>query len=108
MEIALEWREQLIFVRLYGSGNDQPLDAIFSTRVRASLEDILTLRVPEKKIDWSRVERPLGDETASRIVRHYSECLRDHAQDMLNGDFTAFPAIEQLMKHRRQVADTTH
>jgi hypothetical protein len=65
------------------------------------LDDILTLRSPTTKIESKYIDigRPTREELEKELGA-YADALANHAQDILQGDFSIFPELEKIVKRR--------
>ena len=103
VEAGVEWREQYFYVAI-GRGDrkrpkdrmPRPEDEIFTF----NLEDLLTLRVPGYVVSPGYFGQKLTRKDIQRIMGGYARALREHAGDVLQGDFSIFPELEKIVRKR--------
>lgn len=99
VEIGFDWREQYIYVLLGRRDKPKPKgpeDEI----VAFDLEDLLQLQTGKYAIDQGRFGKALTLKAVKEILRTYARALREHAADVLQGDFSIFPEIEKIVRKR--------
>lgn len=105
VEAGVEWREQYFYVaigrrdRKKTKAKDRmprPEDEI----VTFNLEDLLTLRVSGYIVSSGYFGQKLTRKDIERIMRNYARALREHAADVLQGDFAIFPELEKIVRKR--------
>jgi hypothetical protein len=100
-----QWREQYIFVDIgrviKGRVMRDPIAIRHDSDLHSfNIEDLLTLRNPSLRIDWTKIQEPLTPESVETIVGSYARAVREHATDILQGDFRIFPELERIVKAR--------
>ena len=102
VEIGFEWRDQYISVllgrrdRKKPQGMPRPEDEL----VAFNLEDLLKLRTGRYAIDQDRFGKALTRKDVKEILSTYARRLREHAADVLQGDFSIFPELEKIVRKR--------
>jgi hypothetical protein len=66
------------------------------------LEDLLKLRTGRHAIDAGASESCCRVAMSKKWFNTYARALRDHAADVLQGDFTSFPELEKIVRKRMQ------
>ena len=64
------------------------------------LEDLLKLRTGKYAIDEDRFGIALTRKDVKEILTTYAQGLRKHAADILQGDFSIFPKLEEIVRKR--------
>jgi hypothetical protein len=105
IEIGLEWRDQYIYVLLGRRDRKKPQEKGRLPRpedelVAFNLEDLLKLRSRKYAIDDDRFGKELRRKDIKEILSTYARGLREHAADVLRGDFTIFPELEKIVRKR--------
>ena len=105
VEAGVEWREQYFYVAIGRRDRKKtkvkdrmprPEDEL----VTFNLEDLLTLRVPGYIVSPGYFGQKLARKDIERIMRKYAQSLREHAADVLQGDFSIFPELEKIVRKR--------
>jgi len=99
--IRLDWREQYIHV-LFARRDHPPPQRPEDEMIAFDLEDLLKLRTGRHAIDRGRFGKVLTHSEINEMVDTYARALRDHATDVLQGDFTSFPELEKIVRKRMQ------
>jgi len=99
--IRLDWREQYLSV-LLGRRDREPPRRPENELIAFDLEDLLKLRTGRHAIDLSRFGKVLTHTDINEMTSAYARALRDHAADILQGDFTLFPELEKIVRKRMQ------
>lgn len=105
VEIGFEWRDQYVYVLLGRRDVKKRKDARRLPRpedelVAFNLEDLLKLRTGQYGVDHDRFGKALTRKDIKEILGAYGRGLREHAADVLQGDFTIFPALERIVRKR--------
>jgi hypothetical protein len=105
IEIGLEWRDQYVYVLLGRREEKKAKDARRLPRpedelLAFNLEDLLKLRTGKYAIDQDRFGKALTRKDIKEILSTYARGLREHAADVLQGDFTVFPELEKIVRKR--------
>jgi hypothetical protein len=107
VEIGFEWRDQYVYVLLgrrdgarAGKGEATPRAAGEITAF--NLEDLLSLRAPGRGVDESVFGRALTREDFEHVCGTYSAALREHAADVLRGDFSVLPQVAKIVRGRME------
>ena len=105
VEIGFEWRDQYVYVLLGRRDVKKPKDARRLPRpedelLAFNLEDLLKLRTGKYAIDQDRFGKALTRKDIKEILSTYARGLREHAADVLQGDFTVFPELEKIVRKR--------
>ena len=107
VEVGFEWRDQYIYVLLGRQGVPRwkeegrlprPSDEITAF----NLEDLLSLRAPGGGLDAKTFGRALAREDIEHVCGTYARALREHAADVLRGDFSVMPAVARIMNERAE------
>src|SRR5262245_2623420 len=101
ISIRFEWREQTISV-LLGRRDRQPPRRPEDEMIAFDLEDLLKLRTGRHAIDLDRFGKVLTRRDVKQMISTYARALRNHAADVLQGDFTSFPELENVVRKRMQ------
>lgn len=106
--VSLEWEYSGVFVELGRVVNGQPMRNPIIIREDSelnmfTLDDVLALRAPDLGLSPIFKSEP---EIVSKIAI-YAHALRAHAQDILVGDFSLFPALERVVKERARALKQT-
>jgi hypothetical protein len=105
VETGLEWRDQYVYVllgrrvRKKAPGKarmPRPEDEL----VAFNLEDLLKLRTRKYAVDEDRFGKALTRKDIKEILSTYARGMRDHATDVLQGDFSIFPELEKIVRQR--------
>jgi hypothetical protein len=105
VEIGLEWRDQYVYVLLgrreaKKTKNARRLPRPEDELMAFNLEDLLKLRTGKYAIDEDRFGRALTRKDIKAILSTYARGLREHAPDVLQGDFSIFPELEKIVRKR--------
>ena len=105
VEIGFEWRDQYVYVLLGRRDVKKPKDARRLPRPEDelpafNLEDLLKLRTGKYAVDQDRFGKALTREDIKEILSTYARALREHAADVLQGDFSVFPELEKIVRTR--------
>lgn len=105
VEIGFEWREQYVYVLLGRRDRKKPQEKGRLPRpedelVAFNLEDLLKLRTGKYAVDQDRFGKALTHKDIKEILSTYARGLREHAADVLQGDFTIFPELEKIVRKR--------
>lgn len=105
VEIGFEWRDQYVYVLLGRRDVKKPKDARRLPRPEDelhafNLEDLLKLRTGKYAVDQDRFGKALTREDIKEILSTYARALREHAADVLQGDFSVFPELEKIVRKR--------
>ena len=65
-----------------------------------ALEDLLKLRTGKYAIAEGVFGRALSRKDIKEILTTYARGLREHAADILQGDFSIFPELEKIVRKR--------
>jgi len=98
-EIGFDWREQYVYV-LLARRDKEPPQRPEDELVAFDLEDLLRLRTGKHAIDQDRFGKALTRKDIKEILSTYARGLREHAVDVLQGDFTTFPELEKIVRKR--------
>lgn len=107
VEVGFEWREQYVYVLLGKPGVPRwqaegrlphPSDELTGF----NLEDLLSLRAPGGGVDEKTFGRALTRQDFEHVCGTYARALREHAADVLRGDFSVMPAIARIVKARME------
>lgn len=63
-----------------------------------AIDYLIIVRCPDRQLGVDPIGLSTGD--LGSILKHYAMVLRDHARDILRGDFTCFPALKRVSRHR--------
>lgn len=104
VEIGFEWRDQYVYV-LLGRREKKSKDAGRLPRpedelVAFNLEDLLQVRTGKYGVDQERFGKALTRKDIKEILSTYARGVREHAADVLQGDFTVFPELEKIVRKR--------
>ncbi len=99
IRVGVEMRDRYVYVEIWrltlGRMLENPL-----VRTRSyDLEDLLTLRAPERKTAQP-APGPLTFEGIEAVLRHHSESLRALAPDVLRGDLAVFAQLREIVRSR--------
>lgn len=94
------------FVLVMGVSYGYSLDVLFGPAEREAsfpayiLEDLLKIRRPDLSLDKTigKLSRP-GQPAQ---IRHYARALKECADDVLRGDFSILPQLDEIMERRRK------
>jgi hypothetical protein len=105
VEVGFDWREQYIYVLLGRRDGKKPEGKPIMPRpedeiVAFNLEDLLKLRTGKYAIAQDRFGRALTRKDIKEILSTYAGALREHAGDVLQGDFSIFPELEKIVRKR--------
>jgi hypothetical protein len=102
VEIGLEWRDQYVYVLLGRRDVKKPrrLPRPEDKLIAFNLEDLLKLRTGKYAIDEDRFGKALTRKDIKELLSTYARGLREHAADILQGDFTVFPELEKIVRKR--------
>lgn len=98
-EIGFDWRDQYIYV-LLGRRDRKPPQRPEDEIVAFDLEDLLKVRTGKRAVDQDRFGRALTRKDVKELLTTYASALREHAADVLQGDFTVFPEVEKIVRKR--------
>lgn len=95
-------------ILIIGRSYRSPFYVMFGPAERAAqvgypaydLGDLLQIRRPDLSLEDSAGKLPTLDEAAE--VRHYALALKETADDVLRGDFSIAPQIEDIIERRRK------
>jgi hypothetical protein len=67
------------------------------------LDNIIALRSPSTEIEsnFTNIGKPTSEELESALAAN-ADALKNHAQDILQGDFSIFPELEKIVKQRAE------
>ena len=65
-----------------------------------NLEDLLQIRRPDLSLEKTIGKRANSDQPAQ--IRHYARALKESADDVLRGDFSILPQLEEILDRRRK------
>jgi len=99
VEVGFDWRDQYMYV-LLGRRDRQPPQRPEDELVAFGLEDLVKLRTGKHAIDHDRYGKALTRKDVKEIVSTYARALREHAPDVLQGDFSIFPELEKIVRQR--------
>lgn len=99
VEIGFDWREQYVYV-LLGRRDKEPPQRPEDELVAFDLEDLLKLRTGKHAIDQNRFGKALTRKDINEFLTTYARALRQHAADLLQGDFSVFPELEKIVRKR--------
>lgn len=104
VEVALEWVEQYLYVRLCrlvdGKIHDNPAVVRPDSKLYCfNLENLLLLTEPSLIVKPAPYE-PLTSEQVEKILYRYAHAVEKYAAKILQGDFEWFPRLEDLVKER--------
>lgn len=68
------------------------------------LDDLLTIRSPNSKIHPHSRATKFDEHSFESLIAQQADNLRSHAQDVLGGDFSSFPLLDQIVKARAKQA----
>jgi hypothetical protein len=107
VEVGFEWREQYIYVLLGKPGvprwkAEGRLPSPSDELTGFNLEDLLSLRAPGGGLDAKTFGRALEREDIEHVCGTYARALREHAADVLRGDFSVMPAMARIMNERAE------
>lgn|SRR5690348_7703219 len=105
VEVGFDWRDQYIYVLLGRRDVKKPKDARRLPQpqdeiVAFNIEDLLKLRTGKYGIDQDRFGKALTRKDIKEILSTYARGVREHAADVLQGDFTVFPELEKIVRKR--------
>lgn len=105
--ISFEPRESHVFVLLSRliDGNIPPYPIFIKAETALNmfyLDDLINLRSPSWKIQQSD---NITEQNLERILTEYAKALKTYGQDVLNGDFTVFSDLEEIVKKRALQAE---
>ena len=108
--IGFEWRDQYIYVSLVRLDRKAPQEKGRLPRPEDELtvfglEDLLKLRTGKYAIGENRFGRALTRKDVKEILSTYARGLREHAEDVLLGDFSVFPKLEKIVRKRMKEDD---
>jgi hypothetical protein len=108
--IGFEWRDQYIYVLLGRLDRKAPQEKGRLPRPEDeltvfNLEDLLKLRTGKYAIDEDRFGKALTRKDVKEILSTYARRLREHAADVLQGDFSIFPELEKIVRKRMKEDD---
>lgn len=108
VRVYFEWREQYLSVQLCRlvngkvQRNPESLDGEWTC---FHIDDLLAVRVPEYDLsalllpqEWKSEEVTMN--AVGDSLEKYADALRQHGVDVLRGDFSVFPQLERIAKHR--------
>jgi hypothetical protein len=108
VRVYFEWPEQYLSVqlcRLVNGKVQRNPESLDSEWTCFHIDDLLTVRVPEYDQsalllpqEWKSEEATM-DEVGQSLDK-YADALRQHGGDVLRGDFSVFPQLEKIAKHR--------
>lgn len=107
VEVGFDWREQYINVLLGRPGvprwqAEGRLPSPSDELTAFNLEDLLSLRAPGSGVDAKTFGRALTREEIEHVCGTYARALREHAADVLRGDFSVMPAVARIMSERAE------
>lgn len=107
VEVGFDWREQYIYVLLGQPGlprwkAEGRLPGPEDVPTGFNLEDLLSLRAPGSGVDAKTFGRALTREDIEHVCSTYARSLREHAADVLRGDFSVMPAVARIMNERAE------
>jgi hypothetical protein len=107
VEVGFEWREQYIYVLLGKPGvprwkAEGRLPSPSDELTGFNLEDLLSLRAPGGGLNPKTFGRALTREDIEHVCGTYARALREHAADVLRGDFSIMPAMARIMNERAE------
>ena len=103
--VSFEPREGGIFTRVIklvdGKIPSYPITIEESTLISSYyIEDIIALRGPPTKMEQPPIDDLRNISILSKVLTQHASALRTYAADILKGDFTLFPQLEQIVKKR--------
>ena len=104
VEVALEWAEQYLYVRLCrlvdGKIHDNPVVVRPDSKLYCfNLENLLLLTEPSLIVKPVPYEQ-LTPEQVEKTLCRYAHAVEKYAAKVLQGDFEWFPRLEGLVKER--------
>jgi hypothetical protein len=102
VEVGFEWGDQYIYVLLGRRDRKKPdrMPRPEDELVAFNLEDLLKLRTGKYAVDHDRFGRALTRKDVKEMLSTYARGLREHAADVLQGDFSSFPELEKIVRKR--------
>ena len=99
VEVGFDWRDQYLYV-LLGRRDRKPPQRREDELIAFGLEDLVKLRTGNYAVDQERFGKALTLKDVKEIVSTYARALREHAADVLQGDFSIFPELEKIVRQR--------
>jgi hypothetical protein len=108
VRVYFEWREQYLSVqlcRLINGKVQRNPESLDSEWTCFHIDDLLTVRVPEYDqsallLPWEWKSEEATMHEVGQSLEKYADALRHHGGDVLRGDFSVFPQLEKIAKHR--------
>ena len=101
--VIVHWErnENWIYIELYrlvtGKLTTDPINISAQTEINGYyLDDLLSIRHP----GFLPIKSPIDDRDIEDVLTDYSVMLRQHADDVLNGNFAIFGELEKVVKSR--------
>lgn len=105
ISLLLEFHEHNVLARVYKLVDDQFVEPVGEITPRTELfsfdlEDIVSLRAPLEPAP----RNPDQARDIEALVRRHASNLQNYARDILVGDFSLFPQLDEIVKRRAREA----